>query len=103
MADVVIRHRIATTTTDAGGNVVAATWSTEALPGTWLFAPHPTDDVTATGRDGSEVAPTLYGPADADVTDRDRLEVRGTVHKVVGLPGRWDDEGLVVRLEAVEG
>lgn len=103
MSDTVVRHRIATTTTDAGGNTVAATWATQVLPGAWLFAPGPSDDITAINRDGVEVTPRLYGPHDADVTDRDRIEVRGHTYRVVGVPMRWEHEGVVVALERTDG
>lgn len=102
MPDTVTRHRITTTTTDAGGNTVAATWDDSTLPGRWLFAPS-SDGVTGPGRDGQQSTPALYGPPSADVTAADQVTARGQRYRVVGHPEHWGTEGTVVHLERVDG
>lgn len=104
MPDVVVRHRVATTRTDAGGNTIVATRTASTLPGRWLFAPAPSADVHgAIGRDGTEVTPALYGPPHADVTDSDLLEVRGRMYSVVGDVAHWEDMGTAINLKRVDG
>lgn len=61
------------------------------------------------GRGAVVTKPTVYAPADADITAADRLVVRGRTWSVVGDPALWRnpftgwEPGLVVELEEVAG
>lgn len=46
---------------------------------------------------------TLYLGRDADITERDRVRVRGQVYDVDGTPADWFNEGLVVQTTRTKG
>jgi hypothetical protein len=105
MAEAITRHRISTTTTDAGGNTVADEWDIQPI-GLGLFAPTPTADVTGDGRDGTQVLPSVYFEGwHPDIVATDRIAVRGALYDIVGEPQVWTENpgGTVVSLRKVDG
>lgn len=73
------------------------------------FNPGGSVEPTEAGRNAVISQPEVYLPSDADVTAKDRLEVRGITYEVDGAPTAWVSPftgwapGTVAKLKVVEG
>lgn len=65
--------------------------------------PRPSGEPTQDARNSITSGWTLYLPHDADVTGKDRVNVRGTVYRVLGDASVWSTSGLVIQCERLEG
>lgn len=105
----IIRIRRVQDGTDRYGNPTYV--DEEAVLPEWAgFAPEQASSEPVTvGREAVFVKPSLYFPGQwPDLTDTDRVRVRGHTYQVVGVPAEWRSPwsgfgGLVVTLERVEG
>lgn len=108
IGETIVRLRQATTK-DAYGNTVPTGEPDRAEIYGAGFDPGGSIALREGGRDGTTATPTLYLPPGADITSRDRVEVRGLTYEVNGEIADWRNPltgaapGLVVPLRRVEG
>ncbi|TDC02283.1 hypothetical protein E1091_01150 [Micromonospora fluostatini] len=67
-----------------------------------LFAPGPSAEML-NGANQVDVDGTVYAHPGADVTETDRLRIRGEVYEVVGRPRRWGRAGVEIVVRLVTG
>lgn len=104
--ETVVRLRAGARTDRYSKQDVAADWATPAeLPLATVAPAAPTTsrESAEQGREAVVSGWTLYLEPGADVTERDRVRVRGLVYKVAGKPADWGAAGVVVVCESVEG
>lgn len=65
--------------------------------------PRPSSEPVQEARNAVTSGWTLYLPAGTDVTERDRMLVRGQTYDVLGEPADWLGGGLVVQVEHTKG
>lgn len=70
------------------------------VPAEPVTSTEPTDDP---GRNAVVLGWVLYLDEEADITERDRVRVRGDDFEVIGRPDSWVGAGLVVRCQRVKG
>lgn len=104
----VVRLRKAATGTDPYGNPIST--ETETAIDGCFFDPGGSREPVEVGRDQTVTTPKAYFPGQwPDITDDDRLRVRGLVFDVEGIPPNWRSPygsglgGLVVELKRSEG
>lgn len=91
---------------DSGDSVESwAPGDVSSLPITTLAPaePRPSSEPIQEARNAVTSGFTLYLPIGADVTAKDRMQVRGAVYRVLGDPADWMGAGVVVQTERTEG
>lgn len=110
--ETVVRLRAATTEDPYSGESDGALdWSnpTELTITGCGFDPGGSFENTEARRDAITTQPTLYAPADADITANDRVQVRSLTYDVQGHPALWRSPftgwtpGIAVTLRLFEG
>lgn len=109
IGETVVRVRPGETTDRYGATV--ADWANpdEADIEGCAFAPGDTSEDHSAGRVAVIAGPTLYAPPGADIAPHDRIEARGEVFEVDGVPADWRSpytnrcHGLAVPLRRVTG
>lgn len=65
--------------------------------------PRPSAEPVQQARNSVTSGWTLYLPYASDVTEHDRMRVRGVTYDVLGEPADWFSAGLVVQVEHTKG
>lgn len=106
-AEVVTRLRAVATTTDPYSQTPVADWTVAPVEHRMQTLappePRPSSEPVQDARNAVTTGWTIYLPAGADVTARDRMRVRGEVYDVLGDPAAWADAGVIVQLEKTRG
>lgn len=107
LTETVVRLRAAETSVDPYSKKPKADWTKapDELPITTLAPaePRPSEEPVQEARNAVISGWTLYLPLGADITERDRVRVRGEVYAVLGRPADWQDRGLVVQTTRTDG
>lgn len=105
--EAVVRLRASATRLDPYSQTQVPDWSKPPaeLPIRTLAPaePRPSDEPVQDARNAVISGWTLYLPPGADVTEHDRMRVRGIEYDVAGQPGDWLGAGIVVQLTRTDG
>lgn len=102
-----VRLRPTTMTLDPYSNTQVPNWAgvLSELPLETLAPAEPrlSEEPIQEARNAVTSGWTLYLDKTADVTEHDRMRVRGEEYDVLGEPASWSGEGLVVQVEHTAG